>query len=287
MALFARQFPPVCLTIGVSDSSGGAGIQSDIKAIAAQECYAASVVVAVTAQNFSSIKGSFPVPEHIVHAQLDAVMSEFPVKAVKVGLVPSVENIRVVARWLREHPQLQVVVDPVAADSRGIPILQPEMVQALCDQLMPRATVVTPNRFEAALLAGMEECLSVEDMQQAAKVIFRKFGCPVVVTGGGLADRTLDVLCALDGISHFEAPTHHRAKVHGAGCAHSAAITACLARGDHLRDAIYHAKHYVSAAIANAPVLANGRGTLWHSVTVNAEAINVGSGAFPIIRDVN
>jgi hydroxymethylpyrimidine/phosphomethylpyrimidine kinase len=281
----ARPFPPVCLTIGVSDSSGGSGIQADIKAIAAQECYAASVVVGVVAQNFSGTKGSFPIPESFVHTQLDAVVDELPVKVVKVGMVPSVATIRVIGRWLREHPKLQVVVDPVAADSRGIPILQPEMVQALCEQLMPRATVATPNRFEAALLAGMEECLSIEDMQQAATTIFKRFGCPVVVTGGGLTDRTIDVLCGLDGISHIEAPTHKRSKVHGAGCAHSAVIAACLARSQHLRDAIYHAKHYVSAAIANAPLLDNGRGTLWHSVTVNAEAINVGSGAYRILPD--
>ncbi len=279
------RFPPVCLTIGVSDSSGGSGIQADIKAIAAQECYSASVVVGVMAQNFSNTKGSFVLPESIVHQQLDAVIDELPVRAVKVGLVPSVATVRVIGRWLREHPKLQVVVDPVACDSRGIPILQPEVMQALCEQLMPRATITTPNRFEAAMLAGMEECLSVEDMQQAAKEIFKRFGCPVVVTGGGLAERTLDVLCGLDGISHFEAPTHHRPKVHGAGCAHSAVITACLARGDHLRDAIYHAKHYVSAAIANAPTLENGRGTLWHSVKVNNEAISVGSGAYPVIRE--
>ena len=279
----SKKFPPVCLTIGVSDSSGGAGIQADIKAIAAQECYAASVVVAITAQNFSNTKGIFQVPESFVRSQLEAVAEELPIKAVKVGLVPNVATIRVVGRWLREHPEYQVVVDPVATDSRGIPILQPEMVQALCEQLMPRATITTPNRFEASLLSGMEECLSVEDMQQAAKEIFRRYHCPVVVTGGGLTDRTLDVLCALDGISHFEAPTHNRTKVHGAGCAHSAVITACLARGDHLRDAIYHAKHYVSAAIANAPILTNGRGTLWHSLKVNAEAINVGSGAYPVL----
>jgi hydroxymethylpyrimidine/phosphomethylpyrimidine kinase len=279
----ARAFPPVVLTIGVSDSSGGSGIQADIKAIAAQECYGASVVVAVVAQNFSGTKGSFAIPEAFVHTQLDAVVDELPVKVVKVGMVPSVDTIRVIGRWLREHPKLQVVIDPVAADSRGIPILQPEMVQALCEQLMPRATITTPNRFEAALLAGMDECLSVEDMQQAATIIFKRFGCPVVVTGGGLTDRTIDVLCGLDGVSHIDAPTHKRSKVHGAGCAHSAVIAACLARGQNLRDAIYHAKHYVSAAIANAPVLENGRGTLWHSVRVNAEAINVGSGAYGIL----
>ncbi|MBA3936410.1 MAG: bifunctional hydroxymethylpyrimidine kinase/phosphomethylpyrimidine kinase [Planctomycetes bacterium] len=262
-------FPASCLTIGTSDSSGGAGVQADIKTFAAQNCYGASVVVALSAQNFSGIKGMHLVPESFVRTQLDAVGDELPISAIKIGLVPNVATIRVIGRWLRERPDVPVVLDPVAADSRGIPLLQPEMVGALCDELMPRATVATPNRFEAALLAGMEECLSLEDMEEAAQRIFKRFGCPVVVTGGGLAERSLDVLAGLDGVSHFDAPTCHRIKVHGAGCAHSAAITAGLAKGDSLREAIFHAKFYVSAAIAAAPMLDSGRGALWHGVTPN------------------
>jgi hydroxymethylpyrimidine/phosphomethylpyrimidine kinase len=278
-----RRFPPVCLAIGTSDSSGGAGIQADIKAIAAQECYAASVVVALTAQSFAGIRAMHLVPEAFVRSQLDAVAEDLPIRSVKIGLVPSVASIRVIGRWLRQRPDLQVVVDPVAADSRGIPLLQPEMVQALGEDLMPRATVTTPNRFEAALLAGMEECLSLEDMEQAAQIIFKRFGCPVVVTGGGLGAVTMDVLAGLDGISHFESPTCKRPKVHGAGCAHSAAIAAGLAQGQSLREAIYHAKHYVSAAIEAAPILPSGHGTLWHSVMVNAQAEGVGSGGHRLL----
>jgi hydroxymethylpyrimidine/phosphomethylpyrimidine kinase len=271
-------FPRVCLTIGTSDSSGGAGIEADLKTFAAQDCYGASVIVAIAAQNFSAIKGTHLVPESFVHLQLDTVGEELPISAIKVGLVPNVASIRVIGRWLRAHPDLPVVVDPVAVDGRGIPLLQPEMVEAICAELMPRATVTTPNRFEAALLAGMDECLSVEDMQQAATTIFKRFGCPVVVTGGGLANRSLDVLAGMDGVSHFDAPTCQRPKMHGAGCAHSAAITAGLAKGDSLREAIFHAKLYVSAAIAAAPVLPNGRGTLWHAVVPNLIKADVGEG---------
>ena len=276
------KFPKVCLTIGTSDSSGGAGIQGDLKTFSSQDCYGASVVVAISAQSFAGIKGMHLVPEHFVRLQLDAI-SELPLSAVKVGLVPNVAAIRVIGRWLRERPDLPLVLDPVASDSRGIPLLQPEMVAALCEELMPRATISTPNRFEAALLSGLEECLSVEDMQQAAKEIFRRYGAPVVVTGGGLTDRTIDVLYGLDGVSHIEAPTQKRAKVHGAGCAHSEAIAAGLAKGQALRDSIYHAKHYVSAAIAAAPVLPNGHSTLWHSTKVNVQAVNVGSGGYPVL----
>jgi hydroxymethylpyrimidine/phosphomethylpyrimidine kinase len=275
-------FPRVCLSIGSSDSSGGSGIQGDLKTFAAQNCYGASVLVAVSAQGFAGIKGMHLIPESFVRTQLEA-LDELPINAVKVGLVPNVGAIRVIGRWLREHPKLQLVLDPVASDSRGIPLLQPEMVAALNEQLMPRATIVTPNRFEAALLAGMEECLSVEDMEQAAKEIFRRYGAPVVVTGGGLSDRSIDVLYGMDGISHIEAPTRKRAKVHGSGCAHSAAIAAGLAKGQALRDSIYHAKHYVSAAIAAAPMLPNGHGTLWHGDSVNTQAVNVGSGGFPVL----
>lgn len=280
-----KRFPPVCLTIGTSDSSGGSGIQADLKTFAAQECYGASVVAALTAQNFSGIKATHLVPEAFVRAQLDAIIDELPVSAVKVGLIPNVASIRMVGRWLREHRQLPVVIDPVASDSRGIPLLQPEMVKAICDELMPRATVVTPNRFEAALFTGIEECLSIEDMEQCATQIFKRYGCPAVITGGGLQDRTIDVLVGLDGVSHIEAPTTKRAKVHGAGCAHSSTICAGLAKGYSLRDAIYHAKHYVSAAISAAPVLASGRGTLWHSVTINTYAEGIGSGVYQVLPD--
>jgi hydroxymethylpyrimidine/phosphomethylpyrimidine kinase len=261
--------PPVCLAIGTSDSSGGAGVQSDLKTFLAYQCYGASVVVALAAQSLVAIKGLHPVPESFVRTQLEAVGEDLPISVVKIGFVPSVGAIRVVARWLRERPQLPVVLDPVAADSRGIPLLQPEVVEALCDEFMPRATVTTPNRFEAALLAGMDECLSVDDMQEAAQTIFRRFGCPVVVTGGGLAHKALDVLAGLDGISHFETPTCDRPKVHGAGSCHSAAIAACLARGDSLREAIYNAKLYVSAAIAAAPSFGHDRSVLWHQIAVN------------------
>jgi hydroxymethylpyrimidine/phosphomethylpyrimidine kinase len=275
--------PPVCLSIGTSDSSGGAGVQSDLKTFLAYQCYGASVVVALSAQNLLAIRGLHPVPESFVRTQLEVVGEDLPISVVKVGFISSVGTMRVVARWLRERPQLPVVVDPVAADSRGIPLLQPEVVEALCDELMPRATISTPNRFEAALLSGMDECLSVEDMQEAAQTIFRRFGCPVVVTGGGLANKTLDVFAGLDGVSHFETPTCERPKVHGTGSCHSAAIAACLARGDSLREAIYNAKLYVSAAIAAAPSFGHGRSVLWHQIPVNELGVEVTPLGSPIM----
>jgi hydroxymethylpyrimidine/phosphomethylpyrimidine kinase len=269
----AAKFPPTCMTIGASDSSGGAGIQADIKTFTALNVYGASVVTAVTAQTFTRITSIHPISDQIIRTQLDAVEAEFTIQAVKVGLCPSAEAMRLVARWLRERPSLRVVVDPVAVDSSGIALLQPEMIEALRSDLLPRATIATPNRFEAAMLTGMEECLDVEDMESAAKGIMHKFGCAVLVTGGGMGKRSLDVLAMLDGLRHFDAETVVRTKVHGAGCAHSAAITACLAKGESLREATLNAKAYVSAAIAAAPDLENGHAVVWHGVTVSSEVM--------------
>lgn len=269
----STSFPPVCLTIGASDSSGGSGIQADIKTFTALNCYGASVVTAVAAQTFARITAMHALTEQVIRAQLEAVEAELPIQAVKVGLCPSAGAMRLVARWLRERPKLRVVIDPVAADSSGIALLQPEMVEALRTELLPRATIATPNRFEAALLTGMDECLGVEDMEAAAKDIMHKHGCAVLVTGGGMGTRSLDVLAALDGLRHFDAETVPRTKVHGAGAAHSAAIAACLAKGESLREATLNAKAYVSAAIAAAPGLENGNGVVWHGVTVSSEVM--------------
>jgi hydroxymethylpyrimidine/phosphomethylpyrimidine kinase len=260
--------PPVCLTIGASDSSGATGIQADLKTFLAYQCHGTSVVAAVGAQSPHSIHGMHLLPDDFVRDQLNAAAECMPISTVKIGFLPSAGTIRAVAAWLRERPGLPLVIDPVATDSRGIPLLHADAVHALGELLLPRATICTPNRFEAAMLAGMDECLDVEDMQNAAQAIFRKFGCPTVVTGGGLSGRTLDVFAGMDGISHFEAATASRAKVHGAGSTHSAAITACIARGESLREAITHAKLYVSAAIAAAPTFGNGYGVLWHQISV-------------------
>ncbi|MBA2479936.1 MAG: bifunctional hydroxymethylpyrimidine kinase/phosphomethylpyrimidine kinase [Planctomycetes bacterium] len=267
-------FPPVCLTIGVSDSSGGAGIQADLKTFTALQCYGASVVTGVTAQNFTSIQTMFAVPEQYIRAQLDAIESELAIDAVKVGLCPSAASMRVVARWLRERPKLHVLVDPVAADSRGIALLQPEVVEVLRAELLPRATLATPNRFEAALLMNMDECLDIESMEAAAKGMLHTHGCATLVTGGNMGARSLDVLAAIDGLRHFDAETIIRStKIHGVGCAHSAAIAANLAKGESLRESVLNAKAYVSAAIAAAPELENGHAVFWHGVTVKEQVM--------------
>jgi len=266
-------FPPAAISIGASDSSGGSGVQADIKTFTALNCYGASVITAVTAQGFGGVKAVHAMPDQLIRAQLDAVAHDLPITAVKVGLCPSASAMRVVARWIREHPNLPVVVDPVAFDAAGVALLQPEVVEVLRKELLPRATLVTPNRHEAALLAGMDEVLTSEDMEEAGRRIQKAHGCAVVVTGGGASGRSLDVLVALDGVRHVESAAANRTKIRGAGCAHSAAIAAQLAKGDSLREALTTAKAYVAAAYFAAATLPDGRGVVWHGVTVDDSTV--------------
>lgn len=266
-------FPKVCVTIGCSAAVGAAGIQADLKTFTALSCYGAAALTSIAAQTFAGIQELEIVSDRMLRVQLESVSAALPIAVVKVGLCPTAGAVRVISRWLASMPRIPVVVDPVVADSRGIALQQPETIKAVCDELLPRAIIATPNRFEAAALAGMEECLSVEDMEEAARILAKRHGCAVVVTGGGLSGRTLDVLAAMDGISHFDGPTHPRGKVSGIGCTHAAAVAAFLAKGDALRDALLNAKLYVGAAIQAAPQLPDGRPVLWHGVTVREQVM--------------
>ena len=277
-------FPAVCLSIGVSDSSGSGGTQADLKTFTALSVYGVSIVTGVAAHSLGTLHDLHILPESTIRSQLEAASEDLPISGVKVGFCPSLAIMRVVARWLRERPALRVVIDPVARDSRGIPLLSKEQVACLKEELLPRATVATPNRFEAALLTGMDDVLAKADMEQAAKLLLKAHGCPVLVTGGGLQGQSLDVLAGLDGVRHFSFPTVQRAKIHGTGATFSAAVAASLSKGDSLREAILAAKLYVSAAISAAPSLDNGRSALWHSVTVCEQVIASQSDEFPAVQ---
>jgi hydroxymethylpyrimidine/phosphomethylpyrimidine kinase len=257
---------PVCLSIGTSASSGGAGVQVDVKTFTALGCHGAAIITAVSAQNFTAVRATHVIPDDIIREQLVAAADELPVAAVKVGLVPSVGAIRIIGRWLRERPELVVVVDPVVADSKGIARMQPEALDALRREILPRATLLTPNRFQAALLAGQDECLGEEMMEDAAKEIFHRFGCPTVVSGGGLG-ACRDVFIGLDGLRHFESVGPSAKNVHGLGSAFSAAITASLARGDSLREAILSAQMFIAECLTSTTTYPLGIRPLWLGVS--------------------
>jgi len=252
---------PIALTIAGSDSSGGAGIQADLKAFSACGVYGASVITALTAQNTQGVTGIHPVPAAFVTAQIDAVFSDLDVKAVKVGMVSQRDVIEAIvaglARWSPRH----VVVDPVMVATSGDRLLVPEAIDALRSLLIPRATIITPNLPEAAAL--LDEAVAVTEadiVAQGSRLL--ALGCAAVLIKGGHGDgaHSTDYLCRHQGVVTLTAPRIATRNTHGTGCTLSSAIAAGLARGEALEDAVRGAKAYISAAIAAADRLQVGHG---------------------------
>jgi hydroxymethylpyrimidine/phosphomethylpyrimidine kinase len=234
---------PRCLTIAGSDSGGGAGIQADLKAFAAAGCYGMSAIVALTAQNTQGVTAVHEVPPDFVHAQLAAVFSDIGVDAAKTGMLFSRPLIETVADFLAEH-RVPLVVDPVMVASSGARLLQDDAVDVLVSRLFPLATVVTPNLHEAEALAGRGTRRELAER-------LHELGARAVVVTGGHGDDPVDHL--FDGSDHVEihVDRHDVAATHGAGCTHSATLTALLARGQTLEEAARGAAAVASAAVAH------------------------------------
>ncbi len=238
---------PTCLTIATSDSGGGAGIQADLKAFAAAGCHGASAIVALTAQSTVGVTAVFELPPPFVIAQLDAVFGDLGVSAAKTGMLFSRELIETVADYLEDRG-VPLVVDPVMVASSGAKLLQDDAVSTLVGRLFPLATVVTPNLHEAVVLAGVE----APRAELAERI--HALGAPAVIVTGGHGEDAIDHL--FDGHNHLEIPVarHDVAATHGAGCTHSATLTALLARGVSLADAARGAAAAASAAVARGLV---------------------------------
>ena len=234
---------PRCLTIAGSDSGGGAGIQADLKAFAAAGCFGTSAVVALTAQNTQGVTAVHEVPPAFVHAQLEAVFSDIGVDAAKTGMLFSRPLIELVAEYLSVH-RVPLVVDPVMVASSGAKLLQDDAVEALVSRLFPLATVVTPNLNEAEALAGHGSRRELAER-------LHELGAPAVIVTGGHGDDSVDHL--FDGANHveIEVERHDVPATHGAGCTHSATLTALLARGQTLEEAARGAAATASAAVAH------------------------------------
>ena len=255
---------PIAVTIAGSDSSGGAGIQADLKTFAALRVYGASVVAALTAQNTLGVQAVHDVPPDFVAAQIDSVFSDLDVRAVKVGMLSSVEAIRAVAEGLRRHAEgVAVVLDPVMVATSGDRLISMEAVAVLREELMPLASVVTPNLPEAAALLGEPAAGSeIEAVGQARRLL--ALGARAVLIKGGHAEGTesVDHLLVADGtLRRFAAPRVATRHSHGTGCTLSSAIAAGLARRLELVEAVSRAKSYVTAAIAGADAVPVGRGS--------------------------
>ena len=256
--------PRQVLTIAGSDSGAGAGLQADLKAIHAHGCYALTVVTAVTAQNTLTITRSHTLPADIVRAQIDAVFEDFDIAAVKTGMLATAAVVEAVASALIERSIPHLVVDPAMVSKSGFPLLNEPAIEALKIELIPAATVITPNLYEAEVLANME-ILSEEDMKTAGRRIL-DLGCgAVVVKGGHLSGAgATDVLVTPDGAHEYPGNRIESAATHGVGCTFASALAAQLALGSDLPEAVRAAKDYTFGAIQNAPDLGKGPGPTDH-----------------------
>ena len=253
---------PIALTIAGSDSSGGAGIQADLKTFAALGVYGASVIAALTAQNTQGVTGIHDVPTDFITKQMDAVFADLAVGAVKIGMLSRVEAIEAVAAGLDRHKAKNIVLDPVMVATSGDRLLAKNAVDALTRKLMPRAAIVTPNLPEAAALLGRPLAGDEGEMEQQARALIKLGAKAVLIKGGhGSGRQSVDLLVEpRRGVSRLAAQRVATKNTHGTGCTLSSAIAAGLAKGLSLYDAATAAKNYVSTAIAAADLLTVGHG---------------------------
>jgi hydroxymethylpyrimidine/phosphomethylpyrimidine kinase len=252
---------PIALTIAGSDSSGGAGIQADLKTFSALGVYGASVITALTAQNTRGVTAIHDVPPDFVGAQMDAVFSDLHVGAVKIGMLSQPSTIEAVAAGLARHRQTNVVLDPVMIAASGAALLAPEAVAVLRKVLIPRARLVTPNLPEAAALLDAPEAHSEAEMQAQGEKLLA-LGARAVLMKGGHAKgaESVDLLVTAHAVVRLAAARIETRHTHGTGCTLSSAIAAGLAKGLDLDEAVRRAKAYVTDAIAAADKLTIGKG---------------------------
>ena len=256
------------LTIAGSDSSGGAGIQADIKTMSALGVYAESVITALTAQNTTGVQGVVPTDPEFVLLQMESVFADICPDAVKIGMLPTAEVVRAVARGLSRFKARNVVLDPVMVATSGAALSEAPAVEALLE-LLPQATVVTPNIPEAEVLSGMG-ISSKEDMLAAAYAIQLKGAKAVLVKGGHLAGEADDVLLEPDGsLSWLSAERVETKNTHGTGCTLSSAIASYLAKGESLKRAVALSKQYLTRAIKENPGLGKGNGPVNHLFAIS------------------
>ncbi len=261
----APQLPrtTIAATVAGTDSGGGAGIQADLKAFAACGVYGVSVAVALTAQNTLGVLAVHGLPQEFVVAQFEALDQDLRPRAVKTGMLFSAAHIDTVCRQLRQRAWGPLVVDPVMVAKSGANLLDPDAVAIMRQDLLPLATVVTPNWPEAAVLSGLAVA-SEEDAIAAGRAILELGAASVVVKGGHAPGEPVDLLISDQGLLRLRGSRIDTPHTHGTGCTFSAAITARLALGDELAPAVSSAKRYVAAAIRHAPGLGAGHGPLEH-----------------------
>ncbi|MCP5048988.1 MAG: bifunctional hydroxymethylpyrimidine kinase/phosphomethylpyrimidine kinase [bacterium] len=238
------------LTVAGSDSGGGAGIQADLKTFSALGVFGASVITAVTAQNLEGVTAIQAIEPGVVRKQLTAVLEGFPVTAVKTGMLLSAEIIAVVAGVLSEgkYRDIPLVIDPVFAATSGSKLIRDEGIVQLKETLFPLGSLITPNMPEAEILTGMV-LTEPAHLEEAARKMYETFGVPVLMKGGHLEDRALDILFDGGEPERYESPLVKGVNNHGSGCTLASAIAAAMARGQSLRQAIDTAKTFIQHAL--------------------------------------
>ncbi|MFG0262692.1 MAG: bifunctional hydroxymethylpyrimidine kinase/phosphomethylpyrimidine kinase [Novipirellula sp. JB048] len=249
---------PVALTIAGSDPSGGAGLQADLKTFHAHQVYGMSVVTLLTVQNTQSVDAIEMLTPDLVLAQLEAVLEDIPANAAKTGALGDAAMIEAIARRAASFP-FPLVVDPVMISKHGAPLMDPAAVEVLRRMLLPNAFLLTPNQQEAACLAAMD-VVDLPSMEAAAHRLRQMGAENVLVKGGSRGAESIDLLVTGDRTIAIGGPRIPTRNTHGTGCVLSAAITARLARGESLFDAVDHAKTFLVEAIRTAPPLGRGLG---------------------------
>ena len=258
------------LTIAGSDSSGGAGIQADLKTMTANGVYAMSAITALTAQNTTGVTDILESTPRFLSEQLDAIFTDIFPDAVKIGMVSSAELIAVIAAKLKEYKAENIVVDPVMVATSGAKLLRSDAVEALCRELLPLAAVLTPNIPEAEILSGMT-ITDAAGMEAAARLISEKYGCAVLCKGGHKVNDADDLLWRQGAGKWFHGKRIDNPNTHGTGCTLSSAIASNLAKGYDLDASVERAKAYISGALAAMLDLGRGSGPMNHMFALKGE----------------
>ena len=253
------------MTIAGSDSSGGAGIQADLKTFSAHGTFGMSVITAITAQNTQGVTAVQNIDEDIIKKQIDAIFEDIRVDAVKIGMVSEVNIIKCIAERLRFYKPAIVVVDPVMISKSGYKLLADNACQALCQELLPLATLVTPNLPEAEVICGFEVSNKAQ-MLQAAEYIMSLGAKNVLLKGGHLQDTADDLLYTREGATWFEAARIHTKNTHGTGCTLSSSLASNMAKGLSMVEAVQESKEYITEVIKHSLEIGKGCGPTHHFV---------------------
>jgi hydroxymethylpyrimidine kinase/phosphomethylpyrimidine kinase len=262
----------VVITIAGFDPSGGAGVLADIKTFAAMGCFGTAAITSITSQNTVAVYGTYHHSAEVLRAQIEPIINDFEIAAVKTGMLPTREAIEVVAETIERHKLPNVVVDPVIRSTSGYDLIAQDAIESLVQRLLPLADVITPNMAEAERLTGLE-VKDLDGMKQAARKIRERFPAEasgrtakrtILVKGGDLKDEATDVLDDGRDFHIFRAPKIITRNTHGTGCTLSSAIAALLGQGCEIPEAVLRAKNYLESALLTAPEIGHGAGPLNH-----------------------